>query len=77
MDSSIRRRHQNECISNYKNGYFWLKINPFEALMCNHVKYIIKIPSTQITNTELSALIVVLVSKLLSRKVLFINRKIN
>ena len=33
------------------------------------------IASTQITNTEISAFIAVLVFKLLSRKVLFINRK--
>ena len=35
------------------------------------------IPSTQITNTGNFAFIVVLVFKLLSRKVLFINRKDN
>ena len=35
------------------------------------------IASTQITNTEISALIAVLVFKFLSRKVLFINRKGN
>ena len=35
------------------------------------------IASTQITNTEVFAFIAVLVSKLLSRKVLFINRKYN
>ena len=33
------------------------------------------IASTQVTNTEVFAFIAVLVSKLLSRKVLFINRK--
>ena len=33
--------------------------------------------STQITNTEIFAFIAVLVFKLLSRKVLFINRKDN
>ena len=33
--------------------------------------------STQITNAEIFALIAVLVFKLLSRKVLFINRKDN
>ena len=33
--------------------------------------------STQITSTEISAYIAVLVFKLLSRKVLFINRKDN
>ena len=36
-----------------------------------------KIASTQITNTEIFAFIAVLVFKLLSRKVLFINRKDN
>ena len=36
-------------------------------------KYIIA--STQITNTEILAFIAVLIFKLLSRKVLFINRK--
>ena len=35
------------------------------------------IPSTQITNTEIFAFIVVLVFKLLSLKVIFINRKDN
>ena len=35
------------------------------------------IASTQITNTEIFAFIAVLVFKLLSRKVLFINRKGN
>ena len=35
------------------------------------------IASTEITNTEIFVLIVVLVFKLLSRKVLFINRKDN
>ena len=35
------------------------------------------IASTQITNTEIFAFIVVLVFKLLSRKILFINRKDN
>ena len=35
------------------------------------------IPSTQITNTEVFAFIAVLVFKLLSRKVLFINGKNN
>ena len=35
------------------------------------------IASTEITNTEIFVLIVVLVIKLLSRKVLFINRKDN
>ena len=35
------------------------------------------IASTQITNNEIFALIAVLVFKLLSRKVLFINRKDN
>ena len=35
------------------------------------------IVSTQITNTEIFAFIVVLVFKLMSRKVLFINRKDN
>ena len=35
------------------------------------------IASTEITNTEIFALIAVLVFKLLSRKVLFINRKDN
>ena len=35
------------------------------------------IASTQITNTEIFAFITVLVFKLLSRKVLFINRKDN
>ena len=35
------------------------------------------IASTQITNTEIFAFIAVLVFKLLSRKVLFINRKDN
>ena len=35
------------------------------------------IASTQITNTEILAFIIVLVFKLLRRKVLFINRKDN
>ena len=35
------------------------------------------VSSTQITNTEIFALIAVVVFKLLSRKVLFINRKDN
>ena len=35
------------------------------------------IPSPQITNAELFAFVAVLVFKLLSRKVLFINRKDN
>ena len=35
------------------------------------------IPSTQITNTEILAFIAVLVFKLFSRKVWFINRKDN
>ena len=35
------------------------------------------VSSTQITNTEIFALIAVIVFKLLSRKVLFINRKDN
>ena len=36
-----------------------------------------RIASTQITNTEIFAFIAVLVLKLLSRKLLFINRKDN
>ena len=35
------------------------------------------IPSTQVTNIEIFAFMIVLAFKLLSRKVLFINRKDN
>ena len=41
----------------------------------NNIKY--KIASTQITNTEIFAFMAVLVFKLSSREVLFINRKDN
>ena len=49
-----------------------LKVQSFK--LCNK-KYIIA--STQRTNTEIFAFIVILVFKLWSRKVLFINRKDN
>ena len=45
------------------------------AIMKSYNKYMIA--STQITNTENFAIIAVLVFKLFSRKVLFINRKDN
>ena len=48
----------------------YLKKQPWK--LCNN-KYMIA--STQITNTEIFAFIAFLVFKLLSRKVLFINRK--
>ena len=51
---------------------FILKVQPCK--LCNN-KYMIA--STQITNTEIFALISVLVFKLLSRNVLFINGKDN
>ena len=47
----------------------WLKVQS-----CKSYKNEYMIASTQITNTEFFAFIVVLVFKLLSRKVLFINR---
>ena len=49
-----------------------LKVQPCKLY---NSKYIIA--SAQITNTEIFIFIVVLVFKLLSRKVLFINRKDN
>ena len=49
-----------------------LKVRSYKSY---NTKYMIA--STQITNTEIFAFIVVLVFKLLSRKVLFINRKGN
>ena len=52
--------------------FFILKVQPCK--LCNN-KYMIA--STRITNTEIFALISVLVFKLLSRKVLFINGKDN
>ena len=51
---------------------FSLKVQ--SCKLCN-AKYMIT--STQITNTEIFTFIAVLVFKLLSRKVLFINRKDN
>ena len=47
------------------------RISAIGRFHCN--KYMIA--STQITNTEISAFIAVLVFKLLSRKVLFVNKK--
>ena len=49
-----------------------IKVKPCKL---HYNKYMIV--STQITNTEIFAFIAVLVFKLLSRKVLFINRKDN
>ena len=51
---------------------FNLKIQ--SCKLCD-IKYMIA--STQVTNTEISSFIAVLVFKLFSRKVLFINRKDN
>ena len=48
-----------------------------ENLKYSHVNYVIMIASTQITNNEIFAFVTVLVLKLLSRKVLIINRKKN
>ena len=56
--------------SRLRNKY--LKVQSCKS--CNN-KYMIA--STQITNTEIFAFIAVLIFKLLSRKVLFINRKDN
>ena len=54
-------------------GQFWLlKVQSCKS--CNS-KYMVS--SIKITNTEIFAFIAVLVFKLLSRKVLFINRKDN
>ena len=50
----------------------WLKVR--SCKLCNN-KYVIA--STEITNTEIFAFIAVLVFKLLSCKVLFLNRKDN
>ena len=46
-----------------------------QSCKLRHNKYMIA--STQITNTEIFAFLAVLVFKLLSRKVLFINNKDN
>ena len=51
---------------------FYLKVEPCKLY---NSKYIIA--SIEITNTEIFALIALLVFKLLSRKVLFINKKDN
>ena len=50
----------------------WFKVR--SCKLCNN-KYVIA--STEITNTEIFAFIAVLVFKLLSCKVLFLNRKDN
>ena len=52
--------------------FFFLKVQSSKLYNTNYM-----IASTQITNTEISAFIAVLVFKLLSRKVLFIDRKDN
>ena len=49
-----------------------LKGTVMQIILCKYM-----IASTQITNTEIFVCIAVLVFKLLSRKVLFINRKDN
>ena len=49
----------------------WLKVQ--SSKLYNKIM----VASTQITNTEIFAFIAVLIFKLLSRKVLFINRKDN
>ena len=49
-----------------------LKVQSFKLYKKKHI-----IASTQITNTEIFAFIVILVFKLWSRKVLLINRKDN
>ena len=55
---------------------FWQMQNlKVQSCKLYNSKYMIA--STQITNTEIFAFIAVLVFKLLSRKVLFINRKDN
>ena len=53
-------------------GVFTLKV---QSYILGNNKY--RMASTQLTNTEIFAFIAVLVFKLLSRKVLFINRKDN
>ena len=58
----------------FKKKQIVLKLKVQSCKLYNN-KYIIA--STPITNTEISALIAVLVFKLLSRKVLFITRKGN
>ena len=56
----------------YKSAFSWLKVQ--SCKLCNN-KYMIT--STQITNSEVVTFMAVLVYKLFSRKVLFINRKDN
>ena len=53
----------------------YIKILKVRSCKLYNNKYMIE--STQIVNTEISAFITVLVIKLLSRKILFINRKGN
>ena len=54
---------------------FWKKDLKLQSCKLYNSKYMIA--ATQITNTEIFAFIAVQVFKLLSRKVLFINRKDN
>ena len=56
-----------------------IKLKLIRDQRCSHVNYIITnmIALTQITNTEIFAFMTVIVFKLLSRKVLFINSKDN
>ena len=67
----------NRILNNYhtiRKARSLYKLKVQSCKLCNN-KYMIA--STQITNTEIFAFIAVLVFMLLSRKVLFINRKHN
>ena len=60
----------------FRSGAENCKLN-FKVQLCKLYNNKCMITSTQITNTDIFALIAVLVFKLLSRKILFINRKDN
>ena len=60
------------CTEEYKHNNCFLKVQSCKLL---NDKYMITL--TQITNTKIFAFIAVLVFNLLSRKVLFLNRKDN
>ena len=69
----LKSVYYNEYLEQLSDGVVaLLQVQPWK--LCNN-KY--RIASTQITNTEIFAFIAVPVYKLLSRKVLFINRKDN
>ena len=69
----LKSVYYNEYLEQLSDGVVaLLQVQPCK--LCNN-KY--RIASTQITNTEIFAFIAVPVYKLLSRKVLFINRKDN